>query len=247
MPVVLELPFEVYILDEPSRILPSTGALSVPRAGADGIMRMVEQLRSMSRQFFPAKGRTYIAFNKPYAVLSQFSVPENSAKDTLAKFAFLADVYPVGRLDYDSEGLLILSDDGRLNKALLAPECGHRRTYLVQVENIPDASALRQLERGVLIEGKRTKPARVQYLETAPTMPPRPVPVRERKHIPTAWIALTLTEGRNRQVRKMTAAVGCPTLRLVRVSIGTLSLFELSLQPGEWRELSNDEVAQLFA
>lgn len=209
-------------------------------------MKAVEQLRSMSRQFFPAKGRTYIAFNKPYAVLSQFSVPENSAKDTLAKFAFPSDVYPVGRLDYDSEGLLILSDDGRLNNALLDPEHGHRRTYLVQVENIPDTSALRQLERGVLVEGLKTKPARAQYLEIAPEMPPRPVPIRERKHIPTAWIALTLTEGRNRQVRKMTAAVGCPTLRLVRISIGSLSLFELNLQPGEWCKLSDHEVAQLL-
>jgi 23S rRNA pseudouridine2457 synthase len=206
----------------------------------------IRQLRFMDRQFSPASGKTYIVFNKPYAVLSQFSVPENSEKPTLAKFDFPPDVYPVGRLDFDSEGLIVLSDDGRLNKALLDPERGHRRTYFAQVENVPEASAIRQLERGVVIEGQKTRPARVRLLESPPDLPPRSVAIRERKHIPTAWLSLTLTEGRNRQVRRMTAAVGCPTLRLIRVSIGELSLSALRLAPGEWRELSRDEIKQLF-
>jgi 23S rRNA pseudouridine2457 synthase len=184
----------------------------------------------------------YIAFNKPFQVLSQFTQPENSDKRTLSEFGFPKDVYPVGRLDYDSEGLLLLSDDGRFIKELLDPSEHHPRRYLVQIENVPSKEQLRDLQRGVVIEGKRTRPAEAILLNEEPNLPPRPVPVRFRKNIPTSWIELTLTEGRNRQVRKMTAAVGCPTLRLIRWAIGRLNLDDLALQPGEWDYLSDEEV-----
>lgn len=177
------------------------------------------------------------AFNKPFAVLSQFS-SDGSDKRTLAEFGFPSDVYPIGRLDFDSEGLLLLSNDGSLNKRLLDPKNAHARTYLVQVENIPKEDALDKLRYGVLIEGRKTLPAGVRLLECTPDLPPRPVPIRFRKNIPTSWIELTITEGKNRQVRKMTAAVGHPTLRLVRIAIGDLSLFDLELSPGEKKELS---------
>jgi 23S rRNA pseudouridine2457 synthase len=194
--------------------------------------------------FRPRVDRTYIAFNKPYEVLSQFTLSDQSNKRTLAEFDFPADVYPVGRLDFDSEGLLLLSDDNSLNDALLNPERAHPRTYLAQVENIPNEQALKQLCDGVMIQGRRTLPAHAELLAIDPDLPPRPVPIRVRKAIPTAWIRLTLTEGRNRQVRRMTAAVGHPTLRLVRVAIGRLDLFRLGIAPGEWRILSHDEVMQ---
>lgn len=191
--------------------------------------------------------KKYIAFNKPYAVLCQFTQPEGSTKKTLSEFDFPKEVYSVGRLDYDSEGLLILTDDGRLNSKLLSPESRHQRTYFVCVENVPILEQLRKLERGLIIEGKQTLPAEAKLLTDEPRLPPRSVPIRERKHIPTAWIELSLTEGRNRQVRKMTAAVGCPTLRLVRVAIGRLSLFDLGLAPGEWKTLNEDELSLVFS
>jgi 23S rRNA pseudouridine2457 synthase len=196
--------------------------------------------------FNPSVSRTYIAFNKPYAILCQFSKPENSSKETLAKFHFPSDVYSVGRLDYDSEGLLIVSDDPRLNEHLLNPIRGHRRQYLAQVENVPDAKALESLLKGVVIEGRQTMPPGAELLAGEPDLPPRAVPIRERKNIPTSWIKLTLTEGKNRQVRKMTAAIGCPTLRLVRVAIGSLSMLDLKLVPGQWRKLTHTQVQQLF-
>ena len=196
--------------------------------------------------FTTAPNRVYIAFNKPYAVLTQFSVPENSQKETLAKFHFPEDVYAVGRLDFDSEGLLILTDDARLNERLLHPDHGHHRCYFAQVENIPDENALKSLRNGVLIEGKTTLPAGAELLSSEPELPPRAVPIRERKNIPTSWISLTLGEGKNRQVRKMTAAVGCPTLRLVRVAIGKLTLFDLKLTPGGWKRLTPEQVQLLF-
>jgi 23S rRNA pseudouridine2457 synthase len=199
-----------------------------------------------NKKFVPSPGKTYIAFNKPYAVLCQFSVSPGSDKATLANFGFPPDVYSVGRLDFDSEGLLILSDDPRLNNELLSPQKKHARTYLAQVENIPSREQLFALNKGVIIEGKRTHPAKAEILHGEPALPPRPVPIRERKNIPTCWIRLTLTEGRNRQVRKMTAAVGCPTLRLVRAEIGSLSLFSLGLKPGEWKKLSRQDVTDLF-
>lgn len=194
------------------------------------------------RGFRPGRDLLYLAFNKPYAVLSQFTQPEGSNKETLAGFGFPAGVYPVGRLDYDSEGLLLLSDDSSLNNFLLDPRNRHPRSYLAQVEGIPTPDALQRLETGVTIEGKPTLPAQARLLADEPELPPRPVPIRFRQNIPTAWIHLTLTEGRNRQVRRMTAAVGYPTLRLVRVSIGELDLLEMGLAPGEWRRLTPAEL-----
>lgn len=197
-------------------------------------------------RFEAQAGRTYIAFYKPYAVLCQFSSPPDSSKRTLADFDFPEAVYPLGRLDYDSEGLLILSDDKRLNQALLNPENAHQRVYLAQIENIPTFAELANLASGVLIEGGLTAPAQVRLIADEPDLPPRATPIRFRKNIPTAWIQLELTEGRNRQVRKMTACIGHPTLRLVRIAIGSLKLFDLGLVPGQWRELSANELKLAF-
>jgi len=199
--------------------------------------------------FRPAEGRRYIAFYKPFEVLCQFTpekLPDGGVSDkvTLASFAFPPAVYPVGRLDYDSEGLMLLSDDGRLTTKLFADD--HRRTYLVQVENIPTEASLQQLERGVMIEGKMTKRCETWLLQKDPVLPERSKPIRFRKDIPTAWVELTLFEGRNRQVRKMTAHIGHPTLRLLRVAIGRLALFDLGIKPGEWLELEMEEVAAVF-
>lgn len=198
-------------------------------------------------RFAPNDTMTYIAFFKPYGVLTQFTQPPDSDKQVLSAFGFPPRVYPLGRLDYDSEGLLILSDDARLNSALLDPVNGHKRVYLAQVENVPDAKDLNAFARGVVIGSYKTRPAHAQLLEADPELPPRAVPIRERKNIPTAWLRLTLTEGKNRQVRKMTAAIGYPTLRLVRVEIGSLKLPDLALAPGQWRELTHEEVGRLFA
>jgi 23S rRNA pseudouridine2457 synthase len=190
--------------------------------------------------------KKYIAFNKPYAVLCQFSRPEGSDKKTLAAFGFPKDVYSVGRLDFESEGLLILTDDSQLNSKLLSPKYSHQRTYFACVENIPSAEQLQMLCRGVIIEGKKTLPAQAKLLAEEPRLPPRAVSIRQRKHIPIAWIELSLIEGRNRQVRKMTAAIGCPTLRLVRVAIGRLSLFDLKLPLGEWKLLNEADLRQML-
>jgi 23S rRNA pseudouridine2457 synthase len=141
---------------------------------------------------------------------------------------------------------LILSDDARLNQALLAPDNRHDRVYLAQVENIPAEQQLADLSLGVMLDGERTLPAKAELLPGEPSLPERAVPIRTRKTIPTAWVKLTLHEGKNRQVRRMTAAVGCPTLRLVRVAIGRIHLFALALQPGEWLKLSPDDVGRLF-
>ncbi|MGC4058131.1 MAG: pseudouridine synthase [Chitinophagaceae bacterium] len=189
---------------------------------------------------------TYL-FYKPFQVLSQFS-PEGTKK-TLADFfqGIGKDVYPVGRLDYDSEGLLLLSNDKTLTHRLLEPRFGHKRTYYVQVEGTVSDEALHQLNKGVTIsvDGKQhaTKPAIAKRLPAEPELPERNPPIRFRKNIPTSWISLTITEGKNRQVRKMTAAVGFPTLRLVRYSVGELNIQEML--PGTWRELSGTELALL--
>lgn len=193
-------------------------------------------------KFTPSTIHKYIAFFKPYAVLTQFTQEPGSQKQTLAAFGFPAQVYPLGRLDYDSEGLLLLSDDGRLNKTLLDPEKGHYRTYLAQVERIPSSESLACLSEGVLIEGRKTLAAKVRLLDKEPLLPERSVPIRFRKTVPTAWLELSLKEGKNRQVRKMTAAIGHPTLRLLRIAIGQLRLNDLGLSPGEWRQLSAEEV-----
>ena len=181
-----------------------------------------------------------IAFFKPFDVLSQFT-PEVPGQHTLAGFGFPPRVYPIGRLDRDSEGLLLLTDEPTVVAALLEPKHGHPRTYHAQVENLVTPEALRQLADGVMVQGRRTLPARAEKLDPAPVWPPRLPPIRVRQTIPDCWIALTLTEGRNRQVRRMTAAVGHPTLRLIRAAIGRLPLVSLGLPPGTWRELSPHE------
>jgi 23S rRNA pseudouridine2457 synthase len=184
-----------------------------------------------------------VAFNKPYGVLSQFQ-PEDAGRRSLAEFGFPSRVYPIGRLDADSEGLLLLSDEPELNARLLHPRHGHAREYWVEVERVPSARALRDLERGVVIQGRRTMPCRARILEPAPAIAPRVPPVRVRKSVPTCWIAIELVEGKNRQVRRMTAAVGYPTLRLLRVRIGAFELGDLA--PGEWRQLSSADRARVL-
>ena len=179
-----------------------------------------------------------IAFNKPYAVLSQFT-PDGSPNQTLAEFGFPKDVYPIGRLDADSEGLLLLSDEGALNQRMLHPRHAHEREYWAQVERIPTAETLRQLKKGLVLQGRRTLPCRVWELEPQPEVPPRDPPIRFRKAVPTRWLGLELVEGKNRQVRRMTAAVGHPTLRLIRVRIGEYELSGLSV--GKWRVLNPGE------
>lgn len=183
----------------------------------------------------------YLMLNKPLDVLSQFS-GENPA-ETLKGYVDVPGVYPVGRLDKDSEGLLVLTDDGGLAHKLTDPRYEHPKTYLVQVERLPDAAALEALCRGVVIEGKRTLPAEVTLLAEAPDLPERARPVRFRKNVPTAWLRIVLREGRNRQIRKMTASVGHPTLRIFRVGLGPLRLGDLPV--GAWRDLTPEEVADL--
>jgi 23S rRNA pseudouridine2457 synthase len=181
----------------------------------------------------------YILFNKPYGVVTQFS----GNGPTLRDYIPVKNIYPAGRLDHDSEGLLLLTDDGALQHRLTTPKFAHPRTYWVQVEGEPDEVALERLAGGVIVQGIPTRPAKVKLLAHEPALPPRNPPVRFRKSVPTAWIEITLTEGRNRQVRRMTAAVGYPTLRLVRIAMGKLRLE--GLQPGEWRNLNEAEVALL--
>lgn len=182
-----------------------------------------------------------ILFYKPYGVLAKFTDLEG--RPTLARYIDLPGVYPAGRLDLDSEGLLLLTDDGALQSRISDPRYELPKTYWAQVERVPDEAALRQLEAGVLIEGKRTRPARARLLDPEPELPPRDPPIRFRLNVPTAWIELLIQEGRKRQVRRMTAAVGHPTLRLIRVAIGPLTL--RGLQPGQWRPLNLDEVRAL--
>ncbi len=179
-----------------------------------------------------------IAFNKPYGVLSQFT-PDGSPNRPLAEFGFPPRVYPIGRLDADSEGLLLLSDEAKLNEQLLHPRHAHERIYWAQVERVPTPEALAQLAKGVTIQGHKTLPCRAWLLEPQPTVSPRDPPIRFRKSVADVWIGLELVEGKNRQVRRMTAAVGHPTLRLMRVRIGDFELGELA--PGKWKELTSEE------
>jgi 23S rRNA pseudouridine2457 synthase len=189
--------------------------------------------------------RVLLAFNKPYGVLSQFTPEPGSQWRTLAKFGLPKNVYALGRLDADSEGLLLLSDEPGLNTRLLDPKHEHRREYWAQVERVPSADALARLSRGGLdLRDHRTLPCHVRLLEPAPTLPPRDPPVRFRKNVPDCWLSLELVEGKNRQVRRMTAAVGHPTLRLVRVRIGGFQIGDFA--PGQWRELSADERDAIF-
>jgi 23S rRNA pseudouridine2457 synthase len=184
-----------------------------------------------------------LAFHKPFGVISQFT-SDGSRHRTLAAFDFPADVYPIGRLDAESEGLLLLSDEAELNARLLHPSRGHTRTYWAQVERVPSREALAQLEAGVIIGGRKTLPCRAWLLEPQPEVPPRDPPIRFRKNVPDTWIALELVEGKNHQVRRMTAAVGHPTLRLVRVKIGAFEPGDLAA--GQWREVSPAERTAIF-
>ena len=174
-----------------------------------------------------------ILFNKPYGVLCQFS-DDGSGKPTLAQYVKVPGVYPAGRLDTDSEGLLLLTDDGRLQAQIADPKFKLPKAYLAQVEGVPDLAALAALRQGVQLRDGLTRPAEAEAI-AAPALWPRGSPIRVRKAIPDSWIKLTLREGKNRQVRRMTAAVGLPTLRLVRWSIGAWSLDGLAV--GEWREV----------
>jgi 23S rRNA pseudouridine2457 synthase len=185
-----------------------------------------------------------LALHKPYGYLSQFTPEPGSRWRTLADFDLPRNVYPLGRLDADSEGLLLLTDEPTLNARLLEPEQRHPREYWVQVERVPTAKALAQLEAGIDLGDFRTLPCRARRLEPAPILPPRDPPIRFRKNVPDCWLSLDLVEGKNRQVRRMTAAVGHPTLRLIRVRIGKFKLGELA--PGQWRELGPDERAAVL-
>jgi len=182
-----------------------------------------------------------IVFNKPYGVLPCFT--DSEGRTTLADYITLAGVYAAGRLDQDSEGLMILTSNGALAHRITDPQHKLPKVYLTQVERIPDERAIERLCRGVLLSGKRTRPAEVRLLETEPSLPERPVPIRFRKNVPTAWLEITIHEGMNRQVRRMTAAVGHPTLRLVRIAIGPVRLGDL--KPGEWRALAEDEIKSI--
>lgn len=176
-----------------------------------------------------------IALNKPYGVLCQFTDRSQPPRPTLAGFALPPRVYPAGRLDFDSEGLLLLTDDGGLAHRLTDPRHREEKTYLVQVEGDPDEAALEALRCGVNLNDGPTRPARVRRVEAPDWLWPRDPPVRFRKTVPDAWLELTIREGRNRQVRRMTAAAGLPTLRLVRAAMGPHRLD--GLQPGQWRVL----------
>ena len=180
-----------------------------------------------------------IAFHKPFGVLSQFT-RDGSPNRPLADFVFPKNVYPIGRLDADSEGLLLLSDAPQWNEKLLHPRHAHQREYWTQVEKIPARDALEKLSRGVLVQGRKTLPCRAWLLDPQPEIPPRDPPIRFRKSVPDCWIGLELIEGKNRQVRRMTAAIGHPTLRLLRVRIGNFWLGDLPT--GQWRVLTPQEI-----
>ncbi len=174
-----------------------------------------------------------ILFNKPFQVLSQFSPVDD--KQTLADYIDVPAVYPAGRLDYDSEGLVLLTNDGRLQARIAHPKHKQTKCYLAQVEHVPSHEALLALRRGIALKDGITAPAKVEQVEDPAWLWSRNPPIRERRHIPTQWLQIEIKEGRNRQVRRMTAAVGHPTLRLVRVRVANWSLDGLA--PGEWRQL----------
>ena len=201
-----------------------------------------------------------LALHKPYGVLSQFT-PDHPGQRTLSEFGLPKNVYPLGRLDRDSEGLLLLSDEPGLNTKLLDPKNAHPRTYWAQVEGEITEPALQQLRTGVVIEGRKTLPAKATRIHSVPQerdsgspfttrstallISPRNPPIRHRQNIPTSWLELTLHEGRNRQVRKMTAAVNHPTLRLLRIAIGQFHL-PTDLAPGHWRKLTENERSKIL-
>ncbi len=180
----------------------------------------------------------YVIFHKPFGVLSKFT--DSEGRPTLADYVPLPNVYAAGRLDMDSEGLLVLTSDGTLANQVTTPENKIWKTYWVQVERIPEDSALERLRRGVMVKGRKTKPARVKRLTREPRLYPRSVPIRFRKTVPTVWLHIEIQEGMNRQIRRMTAQIGHPTLRVIRIGVGPLRLG--SLAPGEWRSLSPREL-----
>lgn len=182
---------------------------------------------------------TTILFNKPYGVLSQFTDKGNAGgpRATLSEFIDLPGVYPAGRLDRDSEGLVVLTDDGALQARISSPRFRKPKTYYVQVEGVPDAEALATLARGVTLNDGPTAPCEAMAVAEPEWLWPRTPPIRVRKSVPDSWVSITLSEGRNRQVRRMTAAIGHPTLRLIRHAVGDWTLDGLA--PGEWRMLTN--------
>ena len=183
-----------------------------------------------------------LVFNKPYGVLPCFTDP--GGRPTLADFVAVPGVYAAGRLDRDSEGLMVLTSDGALAHYITDPRHHLLKVYLAQVERVPDEAALTRLRQGLLLKGVSTRPAEVQVLAEVPAFPERPVPIRFRKSVPTAWLRISLREGMNRQVRRMTAAVGHPTVRLIRIAMGPVVLGDL--QPGHWRELTSGEIKQIY-
>ena len=184
------------------------------------------------------KNPKHYIFHKPYGVLSQFTSEEGHR--TLAEFDFPKGIYAAGRLDKDSEGLLLLTDDGVLIKRLLEPKEHTWKTYWVQVEKIPSSEDLQRLEGGVVIKGHKTLPCQARLLKNMELFPPRDPPIRERKNIPTCWLEIKIREGKNRQVRRMTAAIGYPTLRLIRYAIGSITLEGLEI--GQMRQLDSSEI-----
>lgn len=175
-----------------------------------------------------------LLFNKPYRVMCQFTDP--SGRNTLADWIDIPGVYPAGRLDFDSEGLVVLTDDGRLQARIASPSSGMEKSYLVQVEGVPEEAALQRLRSGIRIAGRTTRPASASIIDAPADLWPRNPPIRFRKSVADSWIEVTLREGRNRQVRRMTAAIGHPTLRLIRWRIGPWDIS--GLDPGQWREVT---------
>lgn len=181
-----------------------------------------------------------VLFNKPYQVMCQFS--PHSSRETLANYLDIPGIYPAGRLDADSEGLVLLTDDGVLQHRISHPKSKQPKTYIVQVEGVPDAASIARLSGPLDLGDFVTQPCEVRHIHTPDWLWERSPPIRYRENNPTHWLAITLSEGKNRQVRRMTAAVGLPTLRLVRIAIGPYSLETHPLWPGEWREVSIDEL-----